>query len=323
MKKRKILAVILSAAMIAGLSIGSYADETPEVNFDAVVEEYYQEGEEVTVPGRAPEGVSERIQFTEEELQEMKEYYEKNMPEISPYYYDNSWTRVTDTSLKPYKSIANLRLVYNDGSVEYGTGAAVADGVVLTAAHCIYNPISNKTLKSVQLRFGRDENSYENYATSTTFYTPPGWMTNKEYDWNNDYGIIIISPSVTKKTGLLSYSSVQLTTSDELTLTGYPYSTLSDEDNEKYNGLRCYTDTGRMTGFYDSKKLSFNHNMNCTTGDSGSPVYVDYGGDPVYGDDENWVIRGIHSGGYNSGTSKGVAKTIDSKVMNLIRTYEQ
>ena len=54
MKKRKILAVILSAAMIAGLSIGSYADETPEVNFDAVVEEYYQEGEEVTVPGRAP-----------------------------------------------------------------------------------------------------------------------------------------------------------------------------------------------------------------------------------------------------------------------------
>ena len=46
-------------------------------------------------------------------------------------------------------------------------------------------------------------------------------------------------------------------------------------------------------------------------------------GDPVYGDDENWVIRGIHSGGYNSGTSKGVAKTIDSKVMNLIRTYEQ
>ena len=38
MKKRKILAVILSAAMIAGLSIGSYADEKPEVNLDAVVE---------------------------------------------------------------------------------------------------------------------------------------------------------------------------------------------------------------------------------------------------------------------------------------------
>ena len=92
MKKRKILAVILSAAMIAGLSIGSYADETPEVNFDAVVEEYYQEGEEVTVPGRAPEGVSERIQFTEEELQEMKEYYEKN----------NQYQKARKQALKEY-----------------------------------------------------------------------------------------------------------------------------------------------------------------------------------------------------------------------------
>ena len=58
----KILAVAMSLMMLSALSLTSGAvtskQKDPPVNFDAVVKEFYKEGEEVTVPGKAPEGES-------------------------------------------------------------------------------------------------------------------------------------------------------------------------------------------------------------------------------------------------------------------------
>lgn len=60
--------------------------------------------------------------------------------------------------------------------------------------------------------------------------------------------------------------------------------------------------------------------MNCTIGDSGAPVYKDYGNSYAYGDD--YIVCGIHSGDFDQNVSSGAAKTIDSKVLNMIRTAE-
>ena len=65
--------------------------------------------------------------------------------------------------------------------------------------------------------------------------------------------------------------------------------------------------------FYEGKKTSFEHDINCAPGDSSAPVYRDYGDD--------WVVRGIHSDGFIG--QGGVAKTIDSNVLNLIKKHEQ
>lgn len=138
-KATKIISVLLSMSMLLSMSFSVSATED-----DNKLKAYYAEGEEVTTVGKEPEGESERYTFTEEELQDMQRYYEEHASEIAQYGHERPWDRVSNIRTKPYKSIAHLTLRYTDGSIEYGTGAAVGDGVILTAAHCVVDKKANE-----------------------------------------------------------------------------------------------------------------------------------------------------------------------------------
>lgn len=334
MKIKKIIALLLSMSMLSGMSVGSFADDgltigesqENEVSYDVFdletgeeyqikAESFYEEGEEITVPAQAAVGNDEMIPFSEKEMADMQNYFAEHASSTVPYGYDESWSKVSNTSVEPYRSIARIRITWSDGSIEYGTGVAVGDGVVLTAAHCLYDPEERKSAQRLDLYFGQNGNYYYKSATGKQYYLPSGWKDLSDYELTMDYGAILIDKSVTKAVGTLSYSTVIPTTSDMLTLTGYPWV----KGSSKYNALNCYKDTGKITGFYTGK-LAYKHDMNCTIGDSGAPVYKDYGNSYAYGDD--YVVCGIHSGDFKEYESSGAAKTIDSKVLNMIRTAE-
>lgn len=322
MKVKKIIALLLSMSMLAGMSVSSFADgdltigesqkkETLYDVFDLESGEEYQveaesfceEGAEITVPAQAAVGSSEMIPFSEQEIEDIQNYYEEHTSTIMPYGYDGSWKRVTNTKVSPYKAIAQLKITWTDGTYNYGSAAAVGDGAVLTAAHCLYNPSNPKKVRRIDLYFGQNNGSYYKATTGKKYYLPNGWKELPEYDLTKDYAVIVVDKSVTKAVGTLSYSTVLPTTSDTLTLTGYPWV----KGSSQYNALNCYKDTGNVTSFYTGK-LAYKHNINCTAGDSGAPVYKDYGDD--------YVVCGIHSGDFDPKVSSGAAKTIDSKVFN-------
>lgn len=334
MKVKKIIALLLSMSMLAGMSVGSFADDgltigesqENEVSYDVFdletgeeyqikAESFYEEGEEITVPAQAAVGNDEMIPFSEEEIADMQNYFAEHASSTVPYGYDESWRKVSNTSVEPYRSIAKIKITWTDGTYNYGSGVAVGDGVVLTAAHCLYHPKYRKKVYRLDIYFGQNGNYYYKSATGKQYYLPSGWKDLSDYELTMDYGAILIDKSVTKAVGTLSYSTIIPTTSDTLTLTGYPVV----DSHPQYNGLNCYKDTGKITGFYTGK-LAYKHDMNCTEGDSGAPVYKDYGNSYAYGDD--YVVCGIHSGDFNQYESSGAAKTIDSKVLNMIRTAE-
>lgn len=328
MKMKKVMALLLSMTMVAGMSVSSFADEKLTIGeseekmiydvLDLEEGEEYQisgetfckEGEEITIPGNDGVEFYKQIPFTEEELQDIEEYYGKYSQDSSLYGFDNSWVQIKNTKINPYRCIAQLKITWTDGSYNFGTAAAVGDGAVLTAAHCIYNPAQPKKMKKIELFFGRNGTSYVLKAEGKKAYLPAGWKELSDVELSKDYAVIVVDKAVTNQTGTLSYSTVIPTTSDTITLTGYPYKTGSST----YNALNCYKDTGKILGYY-TNKVAYKHNINCTNGDSGAPLYRDYGDD--------WVVCGIHSGDFNINESSGAAKTIDSKVFNLIRNAEQ
>lgn len=334
MKSKKTMALFLALTMSLSMATVSYAEElkvekteeSTSENSELVTEydvydfetgeEYtipatifHQMGEEVTIPSKPAQGNLERIPFTEEELREREAYYQEH-PEMFPelYGYEGKWDPVTNVDIMPYSAIARLKITWSDGRIEFASGAAVNDGVVLTAAHCIYDHINKRTARSIDIYFGEDGNGYNVHAKAKQRITSSGWQNRPKYEIAHDYAVLTVDRSVTNKTGTLSVSTVLPTTSDVLTLTAYPYLTTT-------NGKVCYTDTGSMTkkdiGFYK-------HNMDCTDGSSGGPVYKDYGDD--------WVVCGIHCADFYKNDQLqqgGGAKTIDSNVLNLIKDNRQ
>lgn len=95
MKMKKVMALLLSMTMVAGMSVSSFADEKLTIGeseekmiydvLDLEEGEEYQisgetfckEGEEITIPGNDGVEFYKQIPFTEEELQDIEEYYGK------------------------------------------------------------------------------------------------------------------------------------------------------------------------------------------------------------------------------------------------------
>lgn len=336
MKSKKTMALFLALTMSLSMATVSYAEElkiekteeSASENSELVTEydvydfetgeEYtipatvfHQMGEEVTIPSKPAQENLEMIPLTEEELQERETYYQEQLelyPEL--YGYKGEWSQVGNVNVLPYSAIARLKITWSDGTIEFASGAAVNDGVVLTAAHCVYDHRKNRTARSIDIYFGENRGSYVAYAKAKQKITSAGWQNRPDYEPEYDYAVLTVDRSVTNKTGTLSVSTVLPTTSDVLTLTGYPY--LNNKGNI------CYTDTGNMTKKYAGY---YKHSMNCTICNSGSPVYKDYGDD--------WVVCGIHSGDYpgerptDPRPKGGAAKTIDSNVLNLIKDNRQ
>ncbi len=200
----------------------------------------------------------------EQKLEESLSDLEPEIPEGLEKAVIGADNRVTvsDPSQYPYSAIA-LMDVEGECSCHWnGTGFMVGpDGVLLTAAHCVYCPEHSKQARKITFYFGykSSKNYLYKYTGGWTGYVG-NTFAGREYSIEKDYAVIKLDKSVVNNTGRFGarwgVGDVELQTT-YVTVAGYR------------DGKLRY-DTGYMD-VYDNDHSVFL--MDMVGGNSGGPIY--------------------------------------------------
>lgn len=210
---------------------------------------------------------------------------------------------VRNTSIEPYNKICFLyihrkRWPKTDGWFK-STGFLIDKNTILTAAHNIHNSFFSK-VDSIKifpakylnkLPYGSIEISGKT-ELSKTIVTHPNYKfsnrSNKRIKW--DFGIIRIPQEKNhlsiqqnfEPSFFLDTTFYSLSIGDTLHVAGYPA-----DPKKGYNGDFMTTQYDTCSNILDKK---FTHSLVTTTGNSGSPVWVE--------DNNKIVLVGIHTFGF-------------------------
>ncbi len=171
--------------------------------------------------------------------------------------------RVEDTTITPYKAVGRL---YMSGGI--GSCAAFAHNAVLTAAHCVYSVSKNEFHTFKKIEFGL--NGDTTYKTVTV--EPKEIIVCQDYlDGSHsavyDWAIILFDKNISN---WAFGCSTGLTTSTELTTSGYPGKGSVKEGDETNSGKEQYTCSGTAI---EVGTEYFHTDLDIANGQSGSPVY--------------------------------------------------
>lgn len=232
---------------------------------------------------------------------------------------DDRYT-VTSTSGR-YKSIAKLKITYDDGSVGYGTGFLLSSTKVATAGHCISveNSSGNiKTATKIVLYFGcSGTNSNHSYAasrtvncTSSNTITADNW-TGSLANSNYDYGVIILSTAFNNDGYYFELATTSNPTGTSASIIGYEHHSLTTP----FSNWQLLRGDGTISG-YTSYKLETH--IDGLAGQSGSPVI-----------NSNNKVIGIYTYGANNNSNQedddstylNKATRITSSVISFYNRY--
>lgn len=177
-------------------------------------------------------------------------------------------TKVTDTSVYPWRTVCNLLMTFPDGAQGGCSGAIVgrSDGhgfLVLTAGHCIYSHGNGGWATSVKVIPGlNDDYMPYNYAWGAYLRSYTGWTVSgmTQHDW----GVVTLDRSVGDFTGWMGRMTASPSNSmytSILNTAGYP----GDKGG----------DTMWFDWDYGHSADEYNHwyYMDTYAGQSGSPVW--------------------------------------------------
>lgn len=175
-------------------------------------------------------------------------------------------TRVSDTTVYPYSSVALLLVTRANGATGRCTGFFYAPTIVATAGHCVYSQTRGWATK-IQVIPANDIDSLGNTVTpfgtcqGTTGYTTTGWVYNA--DRRYDYGAVKLNCSTGNQTGWfgLSWTAASLT-GTPVTITGYP--------GDKQPRGSMWTAHGAINS---SAERQVFYTISTAPGQSGAPVY--------------------------------------------------
>jgi V8-like Glu-specific endopeptidase len=176
-------------------------------------------------------------------------------------------TRITNTSVYPWRVHASLLITARDNSQWIGTGWFIGPHTLITAGHVVYIknsgvPGRDGWVKSLRVMPGRNGSTLPyGSVTSTNFRSVNGWINNG--DQNYDYGAIIIPTNLGNTVGWFGfgvYSDADLrnTTGN---ISGYP--------GDKPTGTQWY-DFRRIASV---NSLKVYYDIDTAGGQSGSAVY--------------------------------------------------
>ena len=181
----------------------------------------------------------------------------------------------------PYKCICLLYIRDYQNLIHYATGFFISERCVITAGHCVfYKRNWMKDIEVVPAASGA--NKPFGSAVSKRFRSVEGWT--KAGNSNFDYGAIILNDDVlyNKVQSKLTYRPIQEEKSIELS--GYPL------DKHK-------TQWRSHSRFSKLSKYRIYYYLDTVQGNSGSPIYINNGGESIvtgvhsFGGDPNYSIR--------------------------------
>ncbi|MBR5512569.1 MAG: trypsin-like peptidase domain-containing protein [Ruminococcus sp.] len=220
--------------------------------------------------------------------------YSLEVEDLDNTYSMRSIIGDTDDRVKDWSNIGVAEIRMHDSKDNYrGTGFVVGRHVIATAAHNLYDNVTQEAvlLDSVRL-FDENEDAYN--LTPKEYHVPLNYITRTSgtiYDF--DYALITVEEDLrgymTFNLGVITDNANNL----NINVVGFPGGITDNTSNNDYIKMKS---TGIITNANDGEFL-FTHNADATSGQSGSPIYAV---ETVNGITYNTVV-GIHVAGFNTG----------------------
>ena len=182
--------------------------------------------------------------------------------------------QVTDTTQEPFVKIAHLVIIDEGTGVgQRCTGAFIGPNVLITAAHCIWNPDYDGFPDTVEVLLARNGDQLPFGSAFAGFvWVPAGWIASLSDgdlipDWDLDYALVVMNDdslgnAVGPMTiGLLSDAELEAPEFNPMTA-GYP--------GDKQIGTMWL---GTEPAFSGVTNTSLFHQIDSVGGQSGSPVW--------------------------------------------------
>ena len=191
--------------------------------------------------------------------------------------------QILETELLPWRMIGSLEIVSQNGLPYVGTGWFIAPRTVITAGHCVFDPVElGGWARQITVIPGRNGDAVTPFPTetSTRFSTTDRWLDAQDPDF--DYAAIHLDTDLAATVGTFG---VGVLPDEELkdrlvNVSGYPVSPGNGRE-QYFHANRVKALTARRL-FYDIDTLG---------GQSGSPVWTYMDGE------EDPIVIGIHAYG--------------------------
>ena len=213
--------------------------------------------------------------------------------------------RINNTNVYPWRVHASLLITARDGSRWIGTGWFVGPHTLITAGHVVYIknsgvPGRDGWVRSINVMPGRNGSQLPyGTVTSTMFRSVTGWTGSG--DENYDYGAIMLTTDLGKRTGWLGFGAFTDATllASVGNISGYP--------GDKPSGTQWYD--SRRIASVNSRKVYYD--IDTAGGQSGAAVYRIANGKRYA-----FAIHAYGGATVNSGTR------INTPVYNNIKTWK-
>ena len=213
----------------------------------------------------------------------------------------------------PWRAICYLDINYEDGQLGRGTGFLVGSRTVITAGHCVHQPVHGRAMQVKVMPARQGGTALEEIETTMVDFSPEWQATNPDLpEYEHDYGAVFLRTSTTVGHNLryAAFTDDAVEAIQVANVAGYP--------NHGDNAFIMEKDAGPLVIDQDhpiNQRILY-HLLDTYEGQSGGPIMH------AHSVTKEVTVFGIHT--YGDEEFPGVprvARRIDQPLANIIRLW--